>query len=140
MKTKRKAAVSSTIGRLVRLIFGEADGPWPCEVCGASTFDIWVSPDISEMPTNTPRQHFARTATAIKRGTYRCRNHEPNNASLSIPGGEPGYAPGDCSVSLAEHQEEIGPLWEADPACWHELDKSCVDGVRCTKCGGWYCF
>ena len=44
------------------------------------------------------------------------------------------------SVSLEEHQENIGELYDADPNCWHELDENCLNGERCKICGGWFCF
>jgi hypothetical protein len=43
-------------------------------------------------------------------------------------------------VGLREHQRSIGELWGADPDCWHELDPDCWSGIRCTKCGGWFCY
>lgn len=47
----------------------------------------------------------------------------------------------DDSVSeeLRSHQDEIGELYDADPTCWHVLDEKCWSGVKCLKCGGWFC-
>lgn len=39
--------------------------------------------------------------------------------------------------ALADHQDTVGVLWDADPDCWHEMASS---GVRCKKCGGWFCY
>ena len=30
-------------------------------------------------------------------------------------------------------------LWDADPNCEHEQDPYCLSGIKCNKCGGWYC-
>jgi len=31
-------------------------------------------------------------------------------------------------------------LYDADPNCDHEADPTCYSGVRCKKCGGWFCY
>lgn len=43
-------------------------------------------------------------------------------------------------TDLHQHQKEIGELYDADPTCWHELDPDCSSGIKCIKCGGWFCF
>ncbi len=43
----------------------------------------------------------------------------------------------DNSVSDEDGAVE---LYDADPNCEHVLDPNCVSGIRCTKCGGWFCF
>ena len=30
-------------------------------------------------------------------------------------------------------------LWDADPKCKHKV-VTLWSGVKCTKCGGWYCY
>ena len=30
-------------------------------------------------------------------------------------------------------------LYDADPNCKHQHDPYCYSGIRCIKCGGWYC-
>jgi DNA-directed RNA polymerase subunit RPC12/RpoP len=30
-------------------------------------------------------------------------------------------------------------LYGADPNCDHVLDPWCTSGIKCLKCGGWYC-
>lgn len=40
--------------------------------------------------------------------------------------------------ALKEHQEDIGELWGAEENCWHELNPTEMNGIRCLKCGGWY--
>ncbi len=30
-------------------------------------------------------------------------------------------------------------LYDADPNCNHVHDPNCYSGIRCHKCGGWYC-
>lgn len=31
-------------------------------------------------------------------------------------------------------------LFDADPNCDHEEDVTCMSGIRCKKCGGWFCY
>ena len=31
-------------------------------------------------------------------------------------------------------------LWHYDPACLHELDPNNWSGIKCMKCGGWFCY
>lgn len=31
-------------------------------------------------------------------------------------------------------------LWNAFPGCDHDIQCASGGGVKCTKCGGWYCF
>ena len=33
-----------------------------------------------------------------------------------------------------------GELWGADPACDHHVICAPGGGVKCTKCGGWFCY
>lgn len=33
-----------------------------------------------------------------------------------------------------------GELWNANPACEHNVVSGSGGGVRCTKCGGWFCY
>ena len=39
-------------------------------------------------------------------------------------------APGEIKVEL----------WDADESCEHDYAPLGWSGVKCTKCGGWYCF
>ena len=39
-----------------------------------------------------------------------------------------------------EKEPEELDLYDADPDCEHELDPDCLDGIRCLKCDGWFCF
>lgn len=31
-------------------------------------------------------------------------------------------------------------LWDADPNCKHILDPKSWSGIKCLKCGGWFCY
>lgn len=31
-------------------------------------------------------------------------------------------------------------LWDADPNCEHEITYPPGGGVKCVKCGGWFCY
>lgn len=31
-------------------------------------------------------------------------------------------------------------LFHADPSCLHKLDRDHFDGIRCTRCPGWFCY
>lgn len=31
-------------------------------------------------------------------------------------------------------------LWDADPNCKHDIKCAAGGGVKCTKCGGWFCY
>jgi hypothetical protein len=44
---------------------------------------------------------------------------------------EQGYIP------MSESQ--CNKLWDADPNCVHVHDPHCWSGIKCCKCGGWYC-
>jgi hypothetical protein len=41
-----------------------------------------------------------------------------------------------CKIAETHY---TGELWDADPQCKHVLDEECHSGIRCIKCGGWYC-
>jgi hypothetical protein len=36
--------------------------------------------------------------------------------------------------------DDGGDLWDADPNCKHEVVDAPGGGVKCRKCGGWFCF
>ena len=36
-----------------------------------------------------------------------------------------------------EGEEE---LWDANPNCKHKIINASGGGVKCIKCGGWFCF
>ena len=40
----------------------------------------------------------------------------------------------DCKIDYY-----TGELWDSDPECKHVLDEECYSGIKCMKCGGWYC-
>ena len=44
----------------------------------------------------------------------------------------------DDDLSL-DYSEEEGILYRADPNCKHEL-KLKWSGIKCRKCGGWFCY
>ena len=55
---------------------------------------------------------------------------------------------GDC-FGNCESQEEYGEdykylrntkLYNADPNCNHNIVPQLSGGVKCTKCGGWFCY
>ena len=31
-------------------------------------------------------------------------------------------------------------LWDADPDCEHEIVSASGGGIKCKKCGGWFCY
>lgn len=35
---------------------------------------------------------------------------------------------------------QVGELWDADPNCVHELDETCMSGIKCKRCRGWFCY
>lgn len=50
----------------------------------------------------------------------------------------------DESVSMKVSKQTVildngEVLYDADPNCKHEYDPYCYSGVRCLKCGGWFC-
>ena len=47
--------------------------------------------------------------------------------------------PGWIIKKEADEKNYDGDLWDADPDCLHILDPSCYSGIKCLKCGGWYC-
>jgi hypothetical protein len=47
------------------------------------------------------------------------------------------------SIDLLPTMKEQGndtELYDADPTCDHVLDPNCWSGIRCLKCGGWFCY
>ena len=38
---------------------------------------------------------------------------------------------------LSKENEE---LWDADPKCDHEIIDPPGGGIKCIKCGGWFCY
>jgi hypothetical protein len=84
---------------------------WHCESKHLPVNHIWIGCGFSGTPMCSCGSRFIR--------------------GVGLPSGN--------NYSLAEHQEKIGRLYDADPNCWHEMDKNCLSGVRCSKCGGWYC-
>lgn len=45
----------------------------------------------------------------------------------------------ECSTEDIETSNDY-ELHDADPKCCHELDPECLSGIKCKKCGGWFCF
>ena len=43
-------------------------------------------------------------------------------------------------AAAAEPPLKTEELFGADPNCNHEEDENCWSGVRCKKCGGWFCY
>lgn len=42
---------------------------------------------------------------------------------------------------MIEADEENYELWDADPACAHNVDNAPRgDGIKCTECTGWFCY
>ena len=68
-----KRSLGSMLHRLIRFEIGEADGPFPCDVCGDETFSIWIPPEIAAI-----EDHVTRVHTAIRKGKYLCETHKPN--------------------------------------------------------------
>ena len=44
----------------------------------------------------------------------------------------------DLIMPEPEHKEE--ELWDADPECKHEVLAAPGGGIKCRKCGGWFCY
>lgn len=41
---------------------------------------------------------------------------------------------------LDDVENEEDELWNADPNCKHRIECASGGGVRCVKCGGWFCY
>lgn len=39
-----------------------------------------------------------------------------------------------------QKRAEKEELWDADPKCRHKIVDAPGGGVKCTKCGGWFCY
>lgn len=46
---------------------------------------------------------------------------------------------GESDNSVSDEDDAV-ELYDADPNCEHVLDPNCMSGIRCTKCGGWFCY
>ncbi len=53
----------------------------------------------------------------------------------------------DESDQCFDDDEDDGPdedrmieLHDADENCSHVFDPTCMSGIKCTKCGGWFCY
>jgi len=44
----------------------------------------------------------------------------------------------ELDKALCDEAEE--ELWEADPDCKHNIADDPGGGIKCIKCGGWFCF
>jgi hypothetical protein len=52
---------------------------------------------------------------------------------------------GDCFGNCESQEEEFEylrntKLYNADPNCNHNIVPQLSGGVKCTKCGGWFCY
>lgn len=52
---------------------------------------------------------------------------------------------GDCFGNCESQEEEYEylrntKLYNADPNCNHNIVPQLSGGVKCTKCGGWFCY
>ena len=52
---------------------------------------------------------------------------------------------GDCFGNCESQEEEYESLrntklYKADPNCNHNIVPQLNGGVKCTKCGGWFCY
>jgi hypothetical protein len=43
-------------------------------------------------------------------------------------------------VKATKEKHYTGQLFDADPTCKHVLDELHWDGIKCKKCGGWFCY
>lgn len=41
---------------------------------------------------------------------------------------------------VVANEDREQPLYDADPNCMHEIVDAPGGGVRCEKCGGWFCY
>lgn len=49
----------------------------------------------------------------------------------------------DYSNKCEQFEEDISDmntLWDADPNCEHVEEAQSGGGVKCIKCGGWFCY
>lgn len=44
----------------------------------------------------------------------------------------------DCKE--CDGQSHFHELYDADPECRHNIKCASGGGIKCTKCGGWFCF
>ena len=75
--------------------------------------------------------------TGNKQWSYYCRNH----GGCTFCGGNRQYSRIKRELSaeqrMNEYEEE---LWDAEPDCDHEIVSASGGGIKCTKCGGWFCY
>lgn len=57
-----------------------------------------------------------------------------NEASTTING---EHVCTQCAELAHADQYE---LWDADPNCVHDEQPQSGGGVKCSKCGGWFCY
>jgi hypothetical protein len=41
---------------------------------------------------------------------------------------------------IKENVSELDELWDADTECDHDIQAQPRGGVKCNKCGGWFCW
>ena len=41
--------------------------------------------------------------------------------------------------AMLDYLRSGGELFDANPDCEHEMDQKNLNGIRCSKCSGWFC-
>jgi len=44
------------------------------------------------------------------------------------------------SDAVKQHQKLVQELYDGNPSCQHEFETNSFSGVKCKKCGGWFCY
>jgi hypothetical protein len=44
------------------------------------------------------------------------------------------------NTKVTKHNKDEEELWNADPNCKHKIVNANGGGIRCIKCGGWFCY
>jgi len=107
---------------------------------------------------------YTRRDDRLKLGSCNfCNNRETEKVTEITGGGLAFRACDDCLIKIAESADGLqkartraankvkaraamveylkdGALYSADPDCEHEMDMQNFSGVKCSKCGGWFCY
>lgn len=69
--------------------------------------------------------------------TYRCTNEKCFKHNIDLDSSDVNKNR-KCKL-CGNHTIDVD-LYDGDDDCKHEEAKDCFSGIKCKKCGGWYCY
>lgn len=105
---------------------------------------VWLCDECAERHSETPKN--GPYVIQFKDGTYNtghghpCQKWEADEYVSYIDAAKVANELTHEPAIKRKNQLADVELYDADPNCDHEEDLTCYNGVKCKKCGGWFCY